>query len=395
MKIIVKVPAVSIANVIGPSGSVLRQLQGISETKIKLKNENEDYAICYINGQKENAELAEKLILDIIANKSPLMKGKKDSVTVEKENYSRYERFSDTINDTMIQVYVSSIANPCHFWLQLITPKACALEHLVDDMTEFYSQEENRKQYALAKVTVGQIIVTKLPTDEKWCRAEVYRIKGKAKDQNPETMIDLFCVDYGDFSYHTLKHLYQIKTEFLSLRFQAIESTMCDIVPKDGSEWSEDSRTAFENMVFTGEWKVMLAQVVDYKRTAKTIRKGCPLPCVRLYDPEDPQGIDIAQKLIKMGLASPAPAPASVITSSPTANVSTVITNGERKDAKKKKGNGGIKQIATTKTGDDDKEMKRNNVNERKEFTVKEAPKKDQVNRKLEGAANASKQKKR
>jgi hypothetical protein len=45
-----------------------------------------------------------------------------------------------------------SCLNTCVCLLQVIGPRAVELDHLVEEMTEFYKQEENRECHALKEV---------------------------------------------------------------------------------------------------------------------------------------------------------------------------------------------------------------------------------------------------
>jgi hypothetical protein len=45
-----------------------------------------------------------------------------------------------------------SCFNTCVCLLQVIGPRAVELDHLVEEMTEFYGQEENRECHALKEV---------------------------------------------------------------------------------------------------------------------------------------------------------------------------------------------------------------------------------------------------
>lgn len=54
-------------------------------------------------------------------------------------------------------------------------------------------------------------------------------------------------------------------------------------------KWDEETVELFEDMVYTGQWKAISAQVVSYKaRKRSNRREGSPVPCVKLYDPDGP-----------------------------------------------------------------------------------------------------------
>lgn len=66
--------------------------------------------------------------------------------------------------------------------------------------------------------------------DEKWYRAEISDIVNNEND--PEDVdLDLYYVDYGDTAKCKKKDVYELRTDFLRLRFQAIECILAKIRP--------------------------------------------------------------------------------------------------------------------------------------------------------------------
>uniref|UniRef100_T1I276 Tudor domain-containing protein n=4 Tax=Rhodnius TaxID=13248 RepID=T1I276_RHOPR len=85
-----------------------------------------------------------------LAARSPRLKNKfKKSEGAATSEVPTYEKLIPVTNDSMLQVYVSAVADPTHFWLQLISPRAVELDHLVDNMTDYYKKEENRELHKL------------------------------------------------------------------------------------------------------------------------------------------------------------------------------------------------------------------------------------------------------
>lgn len=56
-----------------------------------------------------------------------------------------------------MEVHVSAVKTPNLFWIQVIGPANIDLQHLVDEMTEYYSNEENRELHILKKVRCNSI----------------------------------------------------------------------------------------------------------------------------------------------------------------------------------------------------------------------------------------------
>ncbi|XP_014252829.1 tudor and KH domain-containing protein homolog [Cimex lectularius] len=321
------VPAKSCGRIIGRCGDNIRAIGRASNASITLDKmspvTNVDQKLLIIKGTEEQIAIAKTLIEEKIkeeedarnkmqytlSNRSPRLKSKRDKKNLlEEKREPQYERLMASANENMIKVYVSSVANPNNFWLQLITPKSGDLDHLVENMTDYYSLEENREAHKLLKVQIGQIVAAKLRADNKWYRVEVKSFENEQEEQNPDTTVIVFFVDYGDFSSEKVQDLFQLRADFLSLRFQAIEVLMKGIVPKGGAKnWSEKEITTFEDLVFTGQWKMMMAQVIEYKSIEGNNKEVNCLPCIRLYNPEGTPGVDIAKKMIELGEADPEP----------------------------------------------------------------------------------------
>ncbi|KAL1109972.1 hypothetical protein AAG570_014081, partial [Ranatra chinensis] len=274
------------AHVIVDRSSSSRDRDAPVQVVIKGTAEQIAVAKSLIEHKIEEVDSNRALMQQSLANRSPRHRRNKqtnNSATVEEER--RHERLTGSSGDSMIQVYVSSVANPTHFWLQLISPKAVDLDHLVDDMTEYYSKEENRELHKLTEVVKGQVVASQFELDDKWYRVEVCGVEPPPEGQDPgESVVDVFYVDYGDSTFRKLSTLCQLRTDFLALRFQAIECSMEGIRPK-GDTWTEEAIVAFEDLCHTAQWKAMMAQVMCYKERQMSHRAGSPIPCVRLYDP--------------------------------------------------------------------------------------------------------------
>lgn len=56
----------------------------------------------------------------------------------------------------LLEVFVSAVSSPSRFWLQIVGPQVEELDKLVDLMTEYYNNSENRD---LHKVLFAFIII--------------------------------------------------------------------------------------------------------------------------------------------------------------------------------------------------------------------------------------------
>lgn len=74
----------------------------------------------------------------------------------------------------------------------------------------------------------GQIVAAPFTYDDRWYRAEVQEIQ----NDNNENYILLYYVDYGDSSRCKKNEIFELRTDFLRLRFQAIECMLAKIRPR-------------------------------------------------------------------------------------------------------------------------------------------------------------------
>lgn len=144
-------------------------------------------------------------------------------------------------------------------------------------------------------------------------RAEIVAIQVNETLPN-ELLFDVYFLDYGDSQFISKKDILELRADFLSLRFQAIECFLAHIQPSNNGsnldEWDEKAVEMFEGLVQAAQWKKLISKVVAYKerksfafqRQSKQ-RESSPIPGVELYDPEEDVGKNIAIELVKMGYA--------------------------------------------------------------------------------------------
>lgn len=72
---------------------------------------------------------------------------------------------------------------------------------------------------------LGQMVAAKFSFDEQWYRAEVI---SEPKDGQCE----VYFVDYGDHEVLQVDHIFELRTDFLSLRLQAIECSLANVKPR-------------------------------------------------------------------------------------------------------------------------------------------------------------------
>lgn len=116
-----------------------------------------------------------------------------------------------------MDVYVSAVASPSRFWIQIIGPQTKQLDQLIEEMTAYYKDEENKKKCRIEDPYLGQIVAAMFSYDSKWYRAEIVGIAPNEFDPR-NVVLDLYFLDYGDSIYVNPKDVFEIRTDFLTLR---------------------------------------------------------------------------------------------------------------------------------------------------------------------------------
>uniref|UniRef100_K1PDT6 Tudor and KH domain-containing protein n=1 Tax=Magallana gigas TaxID=29159 RepID=K1PDT6_MAGGI len=155
-----------------------------------------------------------------------------------------------------VEVYVSSVANPHTFFVQILTSMSLRLDEVVKSMSQYYATE--RQEDMVDTVNIGDLVAAPFDQDASWYRARVCGFLGDDPDQ-----LDLFYLDYGDSCYLDKAKVRVLQSQFLSLPFQAVECELANVSPKDGDSWEELVVDRFEQMTFSAMWKVLMAKLVE------------------------------------------------------------------------------------------------------------------------------------
>uniref|UniRef100_A0A8B9QZW0 Tudor and KH domain containing n=1 Tax=Anas platyrhynchos TaxID=8839 RepID=A0A8B9QZW0_ANAPL len=146
--------------------------------------------------------------------------------------------------------------NPDHFWVQLVGERSLQLDQLAARMAQYY--EGSGRTAELAAVQAGDIVAAPYGADGAWYRA---RVLGAL----PGGGWDLYYVDFGDNGEAQPGELRALRSDFLSLPFQAIECSLAGVAPV-GTEWAEAALDAFEQLTHCARWKPLRARVCSYGR---------------------------------------------------------------------------------------------------------------------------------
>ncbi|XP_043641003.1 tudor and KH domain-containing protein homolog [Drosophila teissieri] len=338
VKVELQVPQRLASKLNGRGGELLQEIRSSSLAKlnIDLNGRNGKAKITIIGNQKQ-VNIARKMLDDQIEEDEELVRSMEEveqrreprrSPTNSIASSSMYSSQTSLSSHTQprdklmaskgegkpMEVYVSAVASPTKFWVQLIGPQSKKLDSMVQEMTTYYSSAENRAKHVLTAPYVGQIVAAVFKFDEKWYRAEIVDIM--PNQYNPkEQVIDLYFVDYGDSEYISPADICELRTDFLTLRFQAVECFLANVkstIQTEPITWPKSSIAKFEELTEVAHWRKLIARVVTYKErpqattaVSSAAKEGTPLPGVELFDPADNSELNIGDLMITQGFALP------------------------------------------------------------------------------------------
>ncbi|KJH46505.1 tudor domain protein [Dictyocaulus viviparus] len=157
------------------------------------------------------------------------------------------------------EVVCSSVIDPGHFFLQQPThPSFSSLSHLDMYMIRLYSQRSDIPD--LPKPCQTGLLCA-APVLGAWFRAVTVSYNADTDE------VMLRFVDYGGYTRLPRSELRQIRTDLMSLPFQAIECYLAHVQPIDGTwQWSEEAFAFFQKLCMG---KVINATVVGFNISDK------------------------------------------------------------------------------------------------------------------------------
>lgn len=268
----VSVSHAAFAKVFGRYGKTLQEICRKSHTQVHIDSglaADKSSRRVLITGSRANVNLAKRLIDEKIAEDAEEREaeikreprhtprsGPSSAVSLESlPRDSSITTSNERLNiptgmEGHLKVYVSAIASPSRFWIQIVGPQMTKLDQLVEEMTEYYNQVENRELHKINDPYLGQIVTAMFKYDSKWYRAEVVGILPNEYDPR-NVVLDLYFLDYGDSEFVQPHEVYEIRTDFLTLRFQAIECFLAHcqpMYPTTENQWNGDATSRFEEL---------------------------------------------------------------------------------------------------------------------------------------------------
>ncbi|KAG7507259.1 tudor and KH domain-containing protein isoform X1 [Solea senegalensis] len=191
--------------------------------------------------------------------------------------------------DEHLEVYVSASENPNHFWIQILGVRSLQLDKLNEEMNRLY-MIGNPTEQRVETLVVGDIVAAPYRDHGLWNRARVLGVLGSG-------LVDLYYVDFGDNGELPRDNLRRLRSDFLSLPFQAIECSLAGVRPQ-GEEWTEASMDDFEQITHCAAWKPLQAKLCSYSHSEMS-----SWPNVKLYVTTEGKTIDVGEELIRRGHA--------------------------------------------------------------------------------------------
>ncbi|XP_028331245.1 tudor and KH domain-containing protein isoform X2 [Gouania willdenowi] len=192
--------------------------------------------------------------------------------------------------DEHLEVYVSAAENPNHFWIQILGVRSLQLDKLTEEMTRFYT-DGNPADQKVETLVVGDIVAATYRDHGKWNRARVLGVLSSG-------LVDLYYVDFGDNGEMPKEALRRMRSDFLSLPFQAIECSLAGVRPNGGETWSEEALDEFDRLTHCAMWRPLQAKLCSYSHS-----ESSSWPSVRLYDSSGGYTVDIGEELVQQGHA--------------------------------------------------------------------------------------------
>ncbi|MEJ1285115.1 hypothetical protein NN561_016105 [Cricetulus griseus] len=192
--------------------------------------------------------------------------------------------------DEGLDIYISAYERPTHFWIQIIGSHSHQLDQLLIEMNQHY---ENSLPKDLT-VQVGDIVAARYSADGSWYRAQIL-----ATLENGNW--DVYFVDWGNNGDRPLKELRALRSDFLSLPFQAIECSLAQIDPS-GEQWEEEALDEFLSLTHFADSKPLIAKISSCVRTGNS-----SWPKIYLYDTSNGKKLDIGLELVSKVYAGEVP----------------------------------------------------------------------------------------
>ncbi|XP_013146231.1 PREDICTED: A-kinase anchor protein 1, mitochondrial isoform X1 [Papilio polytes] len=284
------IPQTLVGLLIGKHGSFVNQIKAKTGASVYVRRHPDSVKqkICAVEGTQNEIEAA----IDMIKEKFP--EKRFPNFSIQEISAELYQRLAPFIPEFLQLQLVESVNNDTimtclvsagHFFLQQpLHPTFPSLHALHRLMAATY---QNPDVPSLPRpVKEGSICAA--PTENNWYRAQVI----STSEENDTSVVKL--VDFGGYLTVDNDQLKQIRSDFMTLPFQATEALLAFVKPANNEEdWSSE---ALRIMAGLTAGQLLHAQVAGYDEAG--------LPLVHLYLTLNPQQvIFLNRELVERGLA--------------------------------------------------------------------------------------------
>jgi len=229
---------------------------------LKVKNKVKIVFIFLLIGTKTEIDSA----LELLRDKFPLKRY--PQVTLEQTNISTTATAVPVLPDSIqlhlpaevsCDVVVSALVAPNHIFVQQVThPTYPSLARLDLCMSMCYNEFETPmlprpiqpsmvcaapllggwyRAKVIAVHSAASSSSDKLESDKQQVDVEEVVVEGAELAEDPDQEVDICFVDYGGYDRVPASSLRQIRADFMSLPFQAVECLLANITPVDGENF--------------------------------------------------------------------------------------------------------------------------------------------------------------
>lgn len=271
---------------IGRGGRNVAAIKDHSNANIFVRRHpfNSKLKLCAVEGTQSEVKVA----IDMIRKKFPLSTF--PNVTLAQVNMLPYMEV--TLPETLqlhlpegvtCDVVLTSMVTAGHFFLQQPThPTYPSLARLDQCMLTCYSQVDTPP--LPRPVEAGIICAAEVMGG--WFRALVVSVSEDGEE------CDVKFVDYGGYLHLSSSYLRQIRSDFMTLPFQASECYLGNVQPAEGSTWSVEACAMFEDLA---QGQILQSLIVGYADNG--------LPYVHLYRIQGVSNVFINRELVNRGVA--------------------------------------------------------------------------------------------
>lgn len=237
---------------IGAKGSSVKQLRSATKCDVTLvcpqSNIDSSLQVCIVEGTRSAIDrclylIREKFPLDQYPMMSLDQINRPVSTGGSCDEQPTGPTLSSLVPGEATDVYVSAIVSAGHIFVQQPNlPTFSALGRLETCMLNVYERLKSTvPQVPREIIDAGLVCAAKF--DNKW-----YRVQIVSYDSSSDSC-DVKFLDYGGYSTVYANDLWQIRSDFLTLPFQAVECYLANVVPPNGSEWPFESGVHLEQLI--------------------------------------------------------------------------------------------------------------------------------------------------